>query len=162
MTDKCRIPNFGALVQVSRTLDDTKTEGKHFTSFMLVQTYPFWFTAHLFAGYGIVRLWGSSFPANTGMKIANFKCLPFPFWSPAWFYSHTLLQLMSCLAVMMVGQCEEKGIRCLPVIPKEEVCWSKLTFSVCANHVDELWQLRGNIFHCLFTFFVYFRVPCGI
>jgi hypothetical protein len=64
MTDKCRISNFRALVQVSHTLDDTKTEGKHFTSFMLVQTYPLRFTAHLFAGYGVtvaVFLFGTYF-----------------------------------------------------------------------------------------------------
>jgi hypothetical protein len=38
MTDKRRKPNFGVLVQVARTQDDTKAEGKHFTSFMLIKT----------------------------------------------------------------------------------------------------------------------------
>jgi hypothetical protein len=78
-TDKRRKPNFGALVQVPHTRDDTNAEDKHFTSFMLIKTYPFLFAAHLFAGYDIVRLWVSGFPANTGMKITNCECLSFPF-----------------------------------------------------------------------------------
>jgi hypothetical protein len=41
MTDKRRKPNFGVLVQVLCTLDDTNAEGKHFTSFMLIKAYPF-------------------------------------------------------------------------------------------------------------------------
>jgi len=56
MADKCRKPNFAVLVQVLHMRDDN-AEGKHLTSFMLKKAYPFWFTAYLFVGYGIVRLW---------------------------------------------------------------------------------------------------------
>ena len=71
--------------------DDTNVEDEHFASFILMKTYPFWFTAHLFAGYDIVRLWVSGFPANTDMKITNCECLPFSFWLPGWLYLHTML-----------------------------------------------------------------------
>jgi len=39
MTDKCRKPNFAALVL--RMRDGTNAEGKYLTLFMLIKAYPF-------------------------------------------------------------------------------------------------------------------------